>query len=607
MESQEKEKYDFLIVFPLQEEFNYFIDIIQEKESKRINSNYYYIFDFPDTDFRAVALIAFEPGINRTIHLIDVALSYFNVDMIVMIGIAGGIGDDLKLGDLIIPETVIEYEADSKAVEDENMKKPYLVERSPKHWSINDNILNFIRNFSNIEKELYKNYQDQVKKFVSSLTLEENLMVHVTTDPKYLTNKLLSGNIVGTATEFINEIKSIDRKIIGIEMEAAGALRAASELSTNVPTLIIRGISDFADDRKKEFDNIQKGIFRELAARNASLFFLTIIQSKTFKDIQEEFFRFHEYFRLDERQKNIVNLLSQEPYDARELNNLYLGALRVLNDENNPDRFYQCAYSLHHLILKLINPDNQVKLEEKDVIYEKVESFLDQNDSSFRNSVNFLFDIFSYFQEISTHSNKILIIEKIFNQKLESLELIIWSRLSRFYDILSDLQELMNIPEPTQDIMEEVEIIINARNDLFREFFLNLRNPEWLHLLDQNGYFDIPEDKNAYMIQTVYLEKVATEKSEKVVEIIKRLSNIKNWAVRVNFLKTILNLSIQHIEKLVDEIKSWIETPISKNYSLYELVKNLIEKLFSENALLLAREISEEIFDVEKYYNKESS
>jgi hypothetical protein len=45
-----------------------------------------------------------------------------------------------------------------------------------------------------------------------------------------------------------------------------------------VPALVIRGISDFGDNRKKELDTIGRGVIRRYAMRNAVRFFLLLAQ-----------------------------------------------------------------------------------------------------------------------------------------------------------------------------------------------------------------------------------------------------------------------------------------------------------------------------------------
>jgi nucleoside phosphorylase len=85
--------------------------------------------------------------------------------------------------------------------------------------------------------------------------------------PKLVTGNLASSTVVGAAAEFVEWLKARDRKYKAIEMEAAGVLAATYGQATE--TLIIRGISDLADDRKTEMDAISGGGLRRYAMENA--------------------------------------------------------------------------------------------------------------------------------------------------------------------------------------------------------------------------------------------------------------------------------------------------------------------------------------------------
>ena len=76
-------------------------------------------------------------------------------------------------------------------------------------------------------------------------------------------------------------------------MEAAGIASVTWELPNSIPTLIIRGITDLADEKKKEFDKTKDGVFRKYAMCNAVEFFLVLIHSNSFQKMHEQisFFR----------------------------------------------------------------------------------------------------------------------------------------------------------------------------------------------------------------------------------------------------------------------------------------------------------------------------
>ena len=82
--------------------------------------------------------------------------------------------------------------------------------------------------------------------------------------------------MVGRTTFFVDWLKNRrDRKYLALEMESAGIMTAAHTRATS--TLIIRGISDYCDDRKKELDKIGNGVLRRYAMSNAIALLWTLI------------------------------------------------------------------------------------------------------------------------------------------------------------------------------------------------------------------------------------------------------------------------------------------------------------------------------------------
>jgi nucleoside phosphorylase len=87
---------------------------------------------------------------------------------------------------------------------------------------------------------------------------------------KILEARVASGPTVSQSTSFNEWLKKHrDRTLKSLEMESAGVALAAYLQKMQRRTLILRGISDFGDKRKKELDGIEKGLLRRLAVRNA--------------------------------------------------------------------------------------------------------------------------------------------------------------------------------------------------------------------------------------------------------------------------------------------------------------------------------------------------
>jgi gas vesicle protein len=75
---------------------------------------------------------------------------------------------------------------------------------------------------------------------------------------------------VSKSEQYNNKLRDIDRKVLAIDTESGGIFAAASIRAT--PAITIRGISDYADDKKSALEEGTGGAVRKLAALNAASF-----------------------------------------------------------------------------------------------------------------------------------------------------------------------------------------------------------------------------------------------------------------------------------------------------------------------------------------------
>ncbi|MDB2294598.1 hypothetical protein PM085_20600, partial [Halorubrum ezzemoulense] len=86
---------------------------------------------------------------------------------------------------------------------------------------------------------------------------------------------LASGSFVITSEEFTEILAEQNRNFAAVEMEAAGVLLAVQR-TTGVNGIVIRGISDLADDGKGNLDNMgsEGGLWRRCATYAAANYFV---------------------------------------------------------------------------------------------------------------------------------------------------------------------------------------------------------------------------------------------------------------------------------------------------------------------------------------------
>ena len=83
-------------------------------------------------------------------------------------------------------------------------------------------------------------------------------------------------------------------------MESAGFLHAIDKVGNNILSLVIKGISDPADERKKEIDIINGGIIRKIAMQNSVYILKLFLDNYSFEN--NEFNPNKDYFMLNLKQ-----------------------------------------------------------------------------------------------------------------------------------------------------------------------------------------------------------------------------------------------------------------------------------------------------------------
>ena len=74
---------------------------------------------------------------------------------------------------------------------------------------------------------------------------------------------------MGGSVAFKTWLKHRDRSYLALEMESMGVLSAIYKATPATGSLVLRGVSDYGDERKKELDAIGKGSLRQYAMHNA--------------------------------------------------------------------------------------------------------------------------------------------------------------------------------------------------------------------------------------------------------------------------------------------------------------------------------------------------
>jgi nucleoside phosphorylase/predicted nucleotidyltransferase len=157
-------------------------------------------------------------------------VEFFRPHLIVLVGITAGIEDRVKLGDLIIPDTVVEYEATKVGLENE--------QPNGRQHAIAPRLIEAVQAWSQGEQRLAEISASDLRPAPGTSALS--------TDP------IASGNKVIASAERAEMIAGLSRKTSAIEMEALGVVEAGLRSDPQVPVMVVKTVSDLADEDKDD-------------------------------------------------------------------------------------------------------------------------------------------------------------------------------------------------------------------------------------------------------------------------------------------------------------------------------------------------------------------
>jgi nucleoside phosphorylase len=268
---KEQPHFDIGIVVPLREEYRYVVEVAPQLESISHEGTYFYRLDLGA--FRAVCCVVDQMGTLPAAQATTRLIHFAKPKLIVLLGVAGALDDDLALGDVAIGAEVNEFQANAKADSDGDA---YTVRYSGRHWPLDYGVREALSHFEFSNPDAFLHWQNLTRAHRADLaTSGDPSTVHAST--AHL-GPIASGNIVAAARAFVAELKRVDRKFIAIDMEAAGVAVAATERIQPLPWLVVRGISDHANEDKKALDAQGKRAWRRFAVRNAATYLLGLLK-----------------------------------------------------------------------------------------------------------------------------------------------------------------------------------------------------------------------------------------------------------------------------------------------------------------------------------------
>ena len=198
---------------------------------------------------------------------------------IVLTGIAGSLeSESLLLGDVIVPDQVFGYEVGDAYSDHIEFRKTI------DQTSFLD--LDRVRAFL-ATPDLYQPWQEECYQAAGELDLLSKLDGR---RPQLHIGSIASGEFVVKSTAFGKMLKhQISNKIKAVEMEARGLYIAMHQSGHRNDALMIRGISDYADEDKSKLEVESKDMWRKFAAQNTARLLKALWNERPFSPISPDY------------------------------------------------------------------------------------------------------------------------------------------------------------------------------------------------------------------------------------------------------------------------------------------------------------------------------
>jgi nucleoside phosphorylase len=264
--------FDVCLIMPLGEEFGYARDILRFEDPIDDGTYFLHPFSVPGSSVRGIAVVLFEMGLAAAAVAATRMLTVYQTRVLALVGIAGALSPDLRLGDVIVASSVDEYLHGAKAKPGPDADSVEY-ELGGASWQAAPQIVNFANNFRYLTGAgaSFTAWQERARGR-RDRSLAARIPALAGERPDYFVGSLATGDIVSAAQSFACWLRKHNRFRAAIEMEAGGAARAIYRHPAQL--IVVRGISDLADERKDELDRTwtggaDPGAWRKYATHNA--------------------------------------------------------------------------------------------------------------------------------------------------------------------------------------------------------------------------------------------------------------------------------------------------------------------------------------------------
>ncbi len=325
---------DVLLVVPLYEEYDAIRTVIPftEVAHAQCPPGLKTLFEATLDGLRVVACVLMEMANEHSSMVTERCIHHLNPTLVIGLGIAGSLDDDAKLGDVVVSRIVENVVFESKAVprkegparsrsrgkaSDPSASYGFQILPSANgSIEVPEPLVRFAGSFAQLRDKEFAVWQDAGRQEREALKLRtrvvpksarprsraknkasdarpkrrlKELRTIAGREPSLVLGAIASGPSVGASSAYVAHLKSIGRDFRALEMEGAGIARACQkrwrEPKRNY--LLLRGISDFSDETKKDLEASSKSRWRQLACHNAARLLRAFLDDGEFRFICE--------------------------------------------------------------------------------------------------------------------------------------------------------------------------------------------------------------------------------------------------------------------------------------------------------------------------------
>ncbi len=265
-----QEAFDFAVIVALDEEAEYFAQVVKCGGLKRLGS--FTFWPIEDTDWehfgRGVIVSSGGKGAELAERTVKAAYAAFGIGSVANVGIAGRVDEELKLGFVIVPSS--SHDVTSGGGKVGGTKSRVTFSLAPKERLVPGGLTELAHTHLKANSPYMQRINRRLQRRFPSSDLFPEGGIRVIGRPVACVPD------VGSNDRYRQAVRSIHREIAGMEMESAGIIKAAEEL--RLPAVILRGLSDGADFKKSDLEVVTRGANRKLALEAAVYVLEAILQ-----------------------------------------------------------------------------------------------------------------------------------------------------------------------------------------------------------------------------------------------------------------------------------------------------------------------------------------